>query len=232
VTAEQVVLWRHGRTAANAEQRYQGQLDVPMDDVGRRQVTAAAGSLAAAGQCPPVRLVSSDLSRAAETADALARRLGLEVTRDPQLRELYAGAWQGQTHDEIRAGWPDVYAAWVRGEDVVIGGDGERRSEVASRTAAAVLRHDAEMDGGTLIVAGHGGSLRAGVFALLEIQLTAWPTWESLRNAHWGQLRRRGGGWQLQAWNVGALPVVAPSVASVPAGDGEVSEDSGAAIGV
>ena len=87
-----VLLLRHGQTSWNAEDRFQGQTDVDLDDVGRRQASRAARLLAA---LQPHALVSSDLRRARDTAAALATLTGLEAVSDPRLRETYAGAWQG-----------------------------------------------------------------------------------------------------------------------------------------
>ena len=123
MSAARVVLWRHGRTAYNHGHRFQGQLDIPLDDVGVTQAEAAGALLAARlSGAGPVRLITSDLSRAWMTADALARRLSVVAERDPALREIFSGAWEGLSRDEIDARWPDDWAAWRRGEDVRIGG--------------------------------------------------------------------------------------------------------------
>jgi len=73
------VLWRHGQTVWNAERRFQGQSDIPLDETGYAQADRAARLLSGLG---PDLIVSSDLSRAASTAAALARLTGLEVTLD------------------------------------------------------------------------------------------------------------------------------------------------------
>ena len=203
MSAERILLWRHGRTGHNHEGRFQGQLDAPLDDVGRQQVADAVEVLAGlVNAAPPVRIVSSDLSRASESAAALGVRLGVPVELDVALRETYSGRWEGLLTQEIMAAWPEDYAAWRRGEDVRIGG-GESRSEVAARAAAAIERHDAVQDGGTLMVVSHGGALRGGTLQLLGLTPSAWPAMAALRNAHWAELRRRGSSWQLHSWNVG-----------------------------
>jgi glucosyl-3-phosphoglycerate phosphatase len=80
-----LVLWRHGQTEWNVDGRGQGHLDIPLDDVGRDQAKAAATRLAS---LRPTAIISSDLSRAYETALALAELTGLEVQRDPALRAM------------------------------------------------------------------------------------------------------------------------------------------------
>src|SRR5216110_2190911 len=89
-----VYLVRHGETTWNVERRFQGQLDVELSKTGLRQAEAVARWLAA----QPVRfaaIYSSDLQRASRTALSIGAKLGLEPRRDPSLRELNVGEWQG-----------------------------------------------------------------------------------------------------------------------------------------
>lgn len=198
--AATLVLWRHGRTASNAEGRFQGQLDTALDDVGRAQARVAAAVLA---ELAPARLVTSDLSRAADTAGELAALTGLEAHRDAALRELDAGAWQGLLHRQIRDGWPQMNVAWRTGEDVRIGG-GERRSELGSRVAASLQRHAAlTPEGGVLVAASHSGALRAGLLSLMGLPAEAWGSLGSLGNGRWAVVERRHGRWVLRGYDLG-----------------------------
>jgi broad specificity phosphatase PhoE len=200
VTASTVVLWRHGRTPFNAENRFQGQLDVPLDDVGRAQAAAAAAHLST---LPIDVVVSSDLVRALDTASALTSLTGHTLTRDPALREVDAGEWQGLVGAEIARKWPQEHAAWRRGDDVAMGG-GETRTRLGERVAAAVEAHAAAVpDGGTLLVASHGAALKAGVLRLLDLPVIAGSAFAGFRNAHWAVLRRRSRGWVLEEYNAG-----------------------------
>jgi probable phosphoglycerate mutase len=204
MTARRVVLWRHGRTAWNLEMRFQGSTDVPLDDVGVAQAERAARDLAT---LRPDRIVSSDLGRAAATAQALAELVGLEVETDPALRETFAGRWQGLVRDEIIALDPELYARWTDGEDVRPGG-GESRTEVASRVSAAVLRHAADLPpGGTLVVATHGGAARSGIGSLLGLPVEQWAVLGGLVNCAWSVLEELPGGrWRLVEHNARSLP--------------------------
>ncbi len=184
-----VLLWRHGRTAFNDGKRWQGQLDVELDDEGRGQAARAADVLARRLE-GPVRLVTSDLRRAIETAAALTALIGVEPLPDKRLREIDAGDWEGLTRDEIRAaGMGADLDAWARGEDVRIGRTGECRSEVGLRGAAAIAEHvAATLEGGTLVVAAHGGLLRGSILALLGLDPAQWNTFGALGNCHWAEL--------------------------------------------
>ena len=124
-----VIFWRHGRTAWNLANRFQGATDVPLDEVGLAQAAAAAPSLARMG---PTAIVSSDLDRAVTTARVLAGLTGLDVIEDAGLRETDGGRWQGLTRDEIIAQDRDLFLGWVAGHDVRPPG-GEVRSEVVTR---------------------------------------------------------------------------------------------------
>ncbi len=200
MTAAAVVLWRHGRTAYNATRRFQGQLDVPLDEVGVAQARRAAEVLA---QLPPARLVTSDLTRAAWTLAALTELTGLPSHVDEDFREVHAGAWQGHDHAAIQARWPEQYAAWRGGDDVRIGG-GETRSEVGRRVAEALERHaGATPDGGVLVISTHGGAARAGVLTLLGLGIEHWTRLGALGNTRWAVLAPRADGWALTGYDLG-----------------------------
>jgi broad specificity phosphatase PhoE len=201
MTARRVLLVRHGRTTYNAQARFQGQTDIPLDEVGLGQAKRTADSLAARLTGEPVRIVSSDLSRAQQTAQELADRLELTVTLDPRLREIFAGEWEGLVRDEIVASWPEDYDAWRRGENVRVGG-GETRSEAAERAAEAIVEAEREMAGGTLVCVSHGGALRGAIFLLLGTPSWPWNALEGLRNAHWAELQNTDRGWRLSCYNV------------------------------
>lgn len=200
MSATQVVLWRHGRTGHNAASRWQGQLDVALDEVGAEQARAAAEVLAGRR---PGRLVSSDLSRARDTAAELAALTGLLIETDTALREVDGGEWQGLTGVEIEQRWPLEYAAWRRGEDVVIGGR-ERRSDVGQRVWTAIEGYAAATDG-VLVVVSHGMALRTALLRLLGLPVEAWTAVGPLGNARWASVDRGRSGWLLTEFNVGAL---------------------------
>ncbi|MCC2318198.1 histidine phosphatase family protein [Cellulomonas chengniuliangii] len=204
MTAGRVLLWRHGRTAHNASGRLQGQVDIPLDDVGLWQARTAAAALAA--RYRPTRVVSSDLSRARATADALAAQVGLELVLDPRVRERSFGDWEGMTSDEIAARWPDEHAAWARGGEPHRPG-GESRADVAERMREAVGEHAAGLGAGdTLVVVTHGAAISLAVGALLGLP-SDWRGITGPSNAHWAELHAgrlsHGGAWRLTGYNLG-----------------------------
>jgi glucosyl-3-phosphoglycerate phosphatase len=191
-----LVLWRHGETAYNAEHRFQGQLQVPLNAVGRAQAKRAARHLAGLG---PAQIWSSDLIRASATAEYLARLTGLNVQLDKDLRERHGGVWEGLTIGEIRAKYPQDHASWNPP-------GGESVDAVGERSAGALLRiADAARPGDLVVVTGHGASLTWGMSRLLR--LTERVT-GGFGNCCWSLLSRRVGAdrWMLLEHNVGALP--------------------------
>ncbi|MDT7571861.1 MAG: glucosyl-3-phosphoglycerate phosphatase, partial [Actinomycetota bacterium] len=133
MSARRLVLLRHGRTAWNAERRFQGQADPPLDEVGRAQAYEVAALIAA---LRPELLVSSDAARALQTAEVVGEVAGLPVLKEPRLRERNLGHWEGLTREEVADRYPDEYSDWMAGLDVSRRG-GETRDQVAERAAAA-----------------------------------------------------------------------------------------------
>jgi probable phosphoglycerate mutase len=204
------VLLRHGQTAWNVEQRFQGHTDVPLDETGVAQAARAAQLLVCVG---PQAIVSSDLSRAADTAAALGAVTGLPVRTDERLRETYGGSWQGRTVTEIRATDREAYDLWRSDSAVEVpAGGGETRSELAARVVPALMDAVASVPpGGTVVAVTHGGTVRAAIGSLLGLPLDCWAAVAGLANCCWSVLEERprpahGPGWRLVEHNAGTLP--------------------------
>lgn len=207
-----IVLVRHAETVDNAARVWQGHKDTALSDRGHEQVAAAAPHLAAYA---PAMIVSSDLQRAASTADAIAVLTDVEVRLDPRLREVHVGEWQGMHADEVRVRYPELIAALDRGEDAPRGVTGETRAQVAER-AGACLREVARelLPGETAIVVAHGVSARVAASDLVGLdQEVSDAVFRGLDNCHWIELveggksfsevtRWRISGWNLGPWNV------------------------------
>lgn len=196
---------RHGRTGHNLQGRIQGQLDIGLDAVGLAQAAAVAEVLAEAS---PYAVLSSDLSRALVTAEAIAGRAGVDVVADARLREIALGGWEGLTVEEARERFPDEHAAWVAGGDVRRGG-GETYREASTR-ATACLRAavDSAPQGATLVAVTHGGTARAALGGLLELDPAAWWRIAPLGNTCWSVLVEGERGWRLERHNTGLGPLV------------------------
>jgi len=184
MTLTTFALVRHGQTDWNAERRLQGSTDIPLNDVGRGQARDAVAILA------PYEwdaIVSSPLSRAAETADLIAEGLGLTVARRvPELTERSFGPAEG-----MQAG-PELEALRVPG-----GFKGaESEDEAADRGLAALEALAGEFRGQRLLVVTHGTLLRVSLSRAIGQTLASVDN-AALNLAHHHAID----GWKLEYFN-------------------------------
>lgn len=204
MVAGTVVAWRHGQTDYNAAGRLQGQVDIPLNEVGREQARVAAPVLA---DLRPTAIVSSDLGRARETAAVVAELCGVSVVTDPRLRERSFGAWEGHYDHHIRANWPEQAVAWREGLPLE-GIGAEQRGEVGLRFAAAVEEHACGLASDeTLLVVAHGACIALGLITLLGLDAETWAGLRGIGNCHWSVLgaSEREPRWRLLSHNIAAV---------------------------
>jgi broad specificity phosphatase PhoE len=155
-------VFRHGETDWNAEGRFQGHIDIPLNDRGREQARGLIPRLQPFGV---QAILSSDLSRAHETARIVAEGLGIPVFTDGGLREAFLGHAQGMTYDEILEQFgEDVTGRWRSDHptdaDVSYPG-GETGTQVMARVFAAIESFVAREPAYDHIgIACHGGVIR------------------------------------------------------------------------
>lgn len=205
MTLRRLVLLRHGQTDYNVAGRMQGHLESVLTALGREQAARVAPVIAA---MEPARVVSSDLQRAVESADAVAAAAGLPVKVDVRLRETHLGQWQGLSVAEVEQSWPGAIAQW-RSDPAWAPPGGESRVDVVRRAMPVVDELDAELDGpssATAVAVAHGGMIAGLVSGLLALPLTAWPAIGGIGNCRWAMLARRADHprWRLTGYNVGS----------------------------
>ena len=188
---------RHGRTAWNAELRIQGHRDEPLDALGRWQAEQLAQALA--GE-PLAAVYSSDLQRAAATAEPLARQLGLAVQPDPGLRERGFGEFEGFTHGHIQQHWPVAARRWRERDPGFGPPGGEKLADFYDRSVASVLRLAAGHPGQAVLVVAHGGVLDCLYRAATRASLQTPRSWQ-LGNASINRLLCTPQGLSLVGWN-------------------------------
>lgn len=196
MTHTQIVLVRHGETEWNRERRMQGQTDTPLSDLGRAQAEAVGRRLA---QRAFAALYSSDLTRAWETAAAIARACGREIRADPDLRERTFGVFEGLTYDEMSRRYPDEHARFsAREPDYAVPG-GESPRSFYERSLACLERIAAAHAGESVVVVTHGMVLDTLYRAARAMPLVARRD-APLLNASLNTFERSAAGWREIAW--------------------------------
>ncbi|HEV3467968.1 MAG TPA: histidine phosphatase family protein [Pyrinomonadaceae bacterium] len=156
MTTTRILLVRHGQSLGNAEKRFGGHSPTPLSERGFAQAEATARALRGEGVSA---IYSSDLLRAVQTAEPLARETGLEVVRTEAFRERSVGRMEGLTFEEAARRYPEEYAALLRRdfEHVLTGGESYRQllDRAARRLDEAAARHR----GSTLAVFSHTGTI-------------------------------------------------------------------------
>lgn len=149
-------LVRHGQSAGNAEGRFGGHGPTPLSDLGRRQADRTATLLAKEGVSA---IYSSDLARAIETANYLAKLAGLKVRSSPAFRERHVGVLEGLTFDESRDRYPDDYFALInrKVDHVIEGGESYRHllRRITSKLHEVLRAHAGEK----IVIYSHTGAI-------------------------------------------------------------------------
>lgn len=181
-------LFRHGQTDWNIDFRLQGTTDTLLNEHGIRQVAQAANVLADSGFTWDV-LVTSPLTRARQTGEILAKRLGFsEVLESPLLLERSFGIGEGMTYDE----WQQLFASL----DVIPGA--ETADAVLERAKKVLAWAESEFAGRRVLAISHGALIRYVLNAVSEGTIP--PPGERLQNASLNVLKHEAGKWQLNSW--------------------------------
>lgn len=191
-----VLAIRHGETDWNVGTRIQGHLDIALNATGRWQASRVAQALADEGLAA---VYSSDLSRAHETARALAVAAGLPVLNDAGLRERAFGLFEGRTFDEIAARWPADSERWRKRDPAFAPAGGESLTGFYDRCVGAAERLAAAHPGQAIAIVAHGGVLDCLYRAATRIALQAPRSW-LVTNASINRLLYSPGGFSLVGW--------------------------------
>lgn len=152
-----ICLIRHGESEANRRDAFLGHGNLELTETGRAQAEMAAAFLEKQGADV---IYSSDLIRAHETAKAAARRLGLPVITDPQLREIDAGAWDFLTFAELRERFAESFRVWTEDLENAVCDGGESLKQLRQRILSAVTRIAEENKGKRVLIFSHGTPIR------------------------------------------------------------------------
>jgi probable phosphoglycerate mutase len=197
MTSTRILAIRHGETLWNVQTRIQGHIDIDLNDQGLWQAQQLAKALAAEDIDA---VYASDLSRAFNTAQAIASTRQLPVTRLPGLRERHLGHFQGQTWAEIEDQYPEEAKLWrKRAPDWTPHGGGESLVMLQERIAALAHHIAAQHIGQHIVWVTHGGVLDI-LYRLATGQSLQSPRTWGLRNTAINRLLWTPEGLQLVGW--------------------------------
>ncbi|WP_345536877.1 histidine phosphatase family protein [Variovorax defluvii] len=152
----ELILIRHGETDWNRELRFQGHIDVPLNDTGHEQARRLGLRMARESAH---HLVSSDLMRAQQTAAPAAQQLGLDILTSVALREQNFGLVEGMRAEEIQAQHPRAWEDWLKFNEDHAMPEGESTRQFHARVMETLGSLAATHAGKTVIVVTHGGVL-------------------------------------------------------------------------
>lgn len=189
---------RHGETAWNVDTRIQGHLDIGLNATGLWQAQRAGQALA---DEPIAAVYASDLSRAWQTAQAIAEPHGLAVQPDLGLRERAFGRFEGMSFAEIEATLPEDARRWrERDPEFEPEGGGESlltfRDRVTGTASAIAARHPGQL----VVLVAHGGVMDVLYRAATRQELQAPRTWQ-LGNAAINRMLWTPEGFSLVGWS-------------------------------
>ena len=173
-----LILVRHGQCAANERGHTLGRDDSPLTELGRRQAAAVAGALrdeASHGQAI-TRVIASPLSRAADTARAIADLHGLDVEIADGLTEMDIGEMEGMDWSDARSRFAAFLERWTGDDTATLAmPGGESMADVQSRAWPLVAPYlETDTDGVT-----HNFVTKALVCAALDLELNRWRQFET-----------------------------------------------------
>jgi broad specificity phosphatase PhoE len=169
-----IILTRHGHVEGIKPARFRGRIELPLTDLGQAQAKAVAARIAKTWN--PAKVYTSPMDRCVATGQEIARACRVASEPIEALNDLDYGQWQWRTFDEVRAAWPELFAAWHTTPHLVRFPEGDSLQDLVARTANALRfvleRHASETE--TVVIVGHDSVNRALLLQLLEQPLSAY----------------------------------------------------------
>jgi len=152
------LLVRHGQSMANLEAVFAGNYDVDLTDLGHKQAECTAEFISKNYQVDA--LYSSDLRRAYQTGEHASAKLGLEIQKEPGMREIFAGEWEGALFSQLPITHPKEYEMWVTDIGNSRCPEGETVADLAQRVYDTLTRMAQANPGKTVLVTTHATPIR------------------------------------------------------------------------
>lgn len=148
---------RHGESVSNQITQFAGSLDMPLTEKGRAQATATADFLR---DVPFSAVYASDLSRAFDTGLAVAKAQGCPIFPTEQLREIFAGDWEGKQYSQLEQEYPDSYGVWRTQIGLAECPNGESVAQLQMRIHSFIKKIVRRHPNETICVATHATPIR------------------------------------------------------------------------
>lgn len=175
-----IYLVRHGQSVGNLNHLFLGHSDLDLTDYGRAQAERVCEYFEGVSVD---RIYASDLLRAYHTALPLAQKKGLEIIKNPRLREVFAGKWEGMPYDKLFQTYPESAAVWWEDTGLARPDGGESVAELQERIYSEVLRLAEENEGKTICLFTHFTPIFAMKTALAGVPLSEMKHQEKPKNA-------------------------------------------------
>lgn len=187
---------RHGETAWNAEHRVQGQLDIPLNEIGLRQAQAVGRTLKDERFDA---IYSSDLVRARQTAQPSANLFSMKILLEKDLRERHYGIFERLTYAEVKVRYPEDYARFEARDPEYAFQTGESLKDFSARSIAVISRIVNEHEDENILVFTHGGVLDKLYRFITGLPLSAERNF-GIPNAGLNRVELTPSGWQIRSW--------------------------------
>ena len=147
-----VILIRHGETNWNKEGRFQGQIDIPLNEKGKEQASKASKYLE---DIEFTKAISSSMKRPYETAKIILKNNNIQIKKIDSLIEISHGLWEGKLEEEIKRTWPEMLKDWHERPESVTMPEGESIKQVSDRAISAwdLICNSQQKNDTTLLVA-------------------------------------------------------------------------------
>ncbi|CUJ03251.1 Phosphoglyceromutase [Achromobacter xylosoxidans] len=166
----QIILTRHGHVDWIAPERFRGRAELSLSELGKRQATALGARIARSWK--PCAIYASPLLRCVHTAQAIAQTTGASVQTLSDLLDTDYGQWQGRTHQEVEAHWPQEFKSWFENPDLTAFPDGETLAAVLVRSTSVLRKMLAEHPDDVVVLVGHDSINRVILLHALGLPLS------------------------------------------------------------
>lgn len=167
-----IVLTRHGHVEGIKPERFRGRAELALTPRGIAPAKAVAQRIAVGWK--PSTIYTSQMGRCVATAELIAKVCNAPVQELADLNDLDYGAWQGQSHDQVRKAWQKLFSAWYATPHLVRFPEGDSLQDLVARTADVLRLILGRHDEGTVVVVGHDSVNRALLMQLIDQPLSSY----------------------------------------------------------